>query len=76
METAPASGLRGPSWTPDLLDLEGMAHTLSVSKKQLQRLLAAGRLPAADCNLSGVGGVKGRRWRRDKLLRFLEGQGC
>ena len=62
-----------PSWPPDLLDLRGLAHALSISPKGVQRLLAAGRLPSADVNLSLSGGVKGRRWRRENVLRFIEG---
>lgn len=62
-----------PDWSPDMLDLRGLAHCLSVSPKQVQRLLSAGRLPSADANLSLTGGVKGRRWRRENVLRFVEG---
>ncbi len=63
------------SWQPSFLDMRGLAHLLSTSTKQIQRLLAAGRLPAADVNLSGTGNsCKGRRWSREKILRWLEGE--
>ena len=61
-----------PVWPPDLLDIAGVAHALSTSTKQVQRLLSAGLLPPADANVSVTGGVKGRRWRREKVVRFLE----
>ena len=61
-----------PSWPPEFLDLRGVAYLLSTSTKQVQRLLSAGRLPAADVNLSGTGGIKGRRWRRDRIVASLE----
>jgi hypothetical protein len=52
--------------------MAGMAHLLSVSQKQVQRLLSAGRLPPPDLNISGTGGPKGKRWRRDRLLAWLD----
>jgi len=61
------------TWVPGYLDIAGVAHLLSTSERQVQRLLAGGRLPQADLNISGTGGPKGRRWRRDRLLAWLEG---
>jgi predicted DNA-binding transcriptional regulator AlpA len=61
-----------PAWPPDLLDLRGLCHALSLSPKAVQRLLAAGRLPAADLNLSLAVGLKGRRWRRGSILAWLD----
>lgn len=67
-----AETVTAPSWPPEFLDLRGVAYLLSTSTKQVQRLLSAGRLPAADVNVSGTGGVKGRRWRRDRIVAHLE----
>ena len=61
------------SLPPDLLDLRGVAHTLCMSPKTVSRLLAAGRLPTADVNLSPTGGAKGRRWHRRTLLDWIDG---
>jgi predicted DNA-binding transcriptional regulator AlpA len=61
-----------PAWAPDYVDMAGMAHMLSVSQKQVQRLLSAGRLPKPDLNISGTGGPKGKRWRRDRLMAWLD----
>jgi len=61
------------TWAPEFLDVGGVAYLLSTSERQVQRLLAAGRLPPADINISGTSGPKGRRWRRDCLLTWLEG---
>ena len=61
-------------WPPDFLDLEGLAHTLCTSVRSVRRLLAAGRLPPADTNLSLTGGPKSRRWRRERLLAYLAGR--
>jgi predicted DNA-binding transcriptional regulator AlpA len=63
-----------PTWAPEYLDMGGVAHLLSTSQKQVQRMLASGRLPKADLNISGVGGPRGRRWRRDVLLQWLKSQ--
>jgi hypothetical protein len=60
-------------WPPEYLDLGGMAFLLSSSTKQIRRLLAAGKLPAADINLSTTGSPKGRRWRRTLVLSWLAG---
>jgi len=65
---------RTPAWAPEWLDMSALAHYLCTSKKQIQRMLASGRLPAADCNLSATHGVKGRRWRRRRINEFLEGR--
>ena len=67
----PSDAPTAPAWPPDLLDLRGLAHALSTSAKQAQRLLAAGRIPPADVNLSTTRGPKGRRWRRDRVLAWL-----
>lgn len=61
-----------PTWAPEYLDMAGLAHLLSVSQKQVQRLLSAGRLPPPDLNISGTGGPKGKRWRRDRLMAWLD----
>lgn len=61
------------AWPPAYLDAGGLAHELQVSSRQVRRMLSAGKLPAADVNLTGS--LKGRRWRRDRLLAWLESQG-
>ena len=61
------------TWPPAYLDAAGLAHELQVSARQIRRMLAAGKLPPADTNLTG--GLKGRRWRRDRLIAWLESQG-
>jgi excisionase family DNA binding protein len=58
---------------PALLTLMDVAAILRVSRRQVHRLLAAGRLPAADVNL-GVG-ARGRRWIRERLLAWVAA-GC
>ena len=63
-----------PAWLPDFLDLDGLAYTLSTSKKSVQRMLASGKLPPADVNVSGAGSAKGRRWRRERVLAWLAGR--
>ena len=60
-----------PAWAPDLVDLAGLAHMLSVGKKQASRLLSAGRLPGADANVSVTGSSKGRRWIRSRVVAWL-----
>ena len=62
-------------WAPSFLDLAGVAHELQVSTRHVRRMLSGGRLPRADLNISGTGGLKGRRWRRDKLLSWLASHG-
>lgn len=62
------------AWPPDYVDMRGLAYMLSTSTKQVQRMLSAGRLPAADVNLSAANSFKGRRWRRDRVIAFLEGR--
>jgi hypothetical protein len=61
-----------PAWAPEFLDMAGVAHLLSTSQKQVQRLLSAGRLPDPDLNISGTGGPKGKRWRRERLVAWLD----
>jgi len=63
-----------PAWPPEYLDMAAVAHLLCTSQKQVQRMLASGRLPHADLNLSGTGGVKGRRWHRARLVAWLDSQ--
>ncbi len=64
-----------PAWSPDWLDLAGLAHLLCMSVRQARLLLSAGRLPPADVNVSITGGPKGRRWSRRHVNEFLAGQG-
>ena len=61
----------GPSPTM-LLTLSDVAHELRVSLRQAWRLLSSGRLYPADLSL---GGIRGRRWRRDRLMLWIEA-GC
>jgi len=61
------------AWPPMFLDLSGLAHELQTSPRQIRRLLSAGKLPAADTNLTGS--LKGRRWRRDRVLAHIEARG-
>ena len=61
------------TWPPEYLDLGGVAFLLSTSKKQVTRMLSAGKLPPADVNLSTTGSPKGRRWRRTQMLNWLAG---
>jgi hypothetical protein len=72
LEKKPNKSKEVPAWTPEWLDMSALAYYLCTSKKQIQRMLASGRLPAADCNLSATRGVKGRRWRRQHIDEFLE----
>ena len=60
-------------WPPAFIDLAGIGHELQVSERQVRRLLSAGKLPPADLNLTGS--LKGRRWRRDRLLSWMESHG-
>jgi len=66
LENCPASG-------PALLTLCDVAVTLRISRRQVHRLLAAGRLPPADVNLGF--GARARRWNREKLLAWVAA-GC
>ena len=66
---------KAKSWPPAYLDQAGLAHEIQASDRHVRRLLAAGKLPAADLNISGTGGLKGRRWRRDRLLSWLDSHG-
>ena len=63
-----------PTWVPEYLDMAGVAHLLSTSQKQVQRMIASSRLPPPDLNISGVGGPRGRRWHRETLLAWLKSQ--
>lgn len=58
---------------PALLALSDVAAVLRVSRRQIHRLVAAGRLPPADVNLGF--GARGRRWNREKLLAWVDA-GC
>ena len=60
------------AWPPGYLDVSGVAYLLSTSQRQVQRLLASGRLPLPDLNVSGTGGPRGRRWNRQRLLEWLD----
>ena len=66
---------RAKPWPPALLDMAALAHELQASERHVRRLLAGGRLPPADLNISGTGGLKGRRWRRHRLLAWLDSHG-
>jgi hypothetical protein len=61
-----------PTAEPEYLDIVGVTRLLSSSLRQVQRLLSAGRLPPPDLNISGTGGPKGKRWRRDHLMEWLD----
>ena len=65
-----------PAWPPDYLDMRGVAHLLSTSPRQVQRMLASGSLPPATVNISGTQGLKGRRWSREKVLGWLGAREC
>lgn len=67
------SGKQKPTWPPAYLDLRGVCHETQTSVRQVRRLLASGRLPAADVNVSATGSAKGRRWNRAALLAFIAG---
>ncbi len=54
---------------PALMRLVDVARELNVSTRQVRRLLASGRFYPADVSL---GGLRGRRWRRDRFLRWIE----
>jgi len=58
---------------PALLTLAGVARFLSISRRQIHRLLAAGRLPPSDVNLGA--GPKGRRWSRERIEAWVRA-GC
>ena len=61
-----------PTVAPEYLDIVGITRLLSTSLRQVQRLMSAGRLPPPDLNISGTGGPKGKRWRRDRLIAWLD----
>jgi hypothetical protein len=54
-------------WAPVFLDIAGVGHELQVSARQVRRLLSAGKLPAADLNVTGdtraAGGGETGCWR-------------
>ena len=54
---------------PALMKISDVAHELGVSACQVRRLLASGRFYPADVSL---GGLRGRRWRRDRLMRWIQ----
>ena len=56
------------SWPPAALNSRAICFELRISDRQCRRLLASGRLPPADFNISPTGDKKGRRWWRDRLL--------
>jgi len=56
-----------------LLTLGDVGSLLQISRRQVHRLLASGRLPPADVNLGF--GARGRRWNRSRLLAWIEA-GC
>lgn len=58
---------------PALLSFADVGRFLNVSRRQLHRLLAAGRLPPADANLGF--GARGRRWSRERLTAWVAA-GC
>ena len=75
--SAPAAGEtmgRTYAWPPVYLDVGALAHLLSASRKRIQRMLARGALPPADINISGGDFVKGRRWKRERVVTWLEAQ--
>jgi len=49
------------TWPPAYLDLASPCYELRISARQGRRLLAAGRLPPPDVNLSVSPSPKGRR---------------
>ena len=55
-----------------LLTMAEVASHLRVSRRQAHRLLSSGRLYPADVSL---GGLRGRRWRSDRLQAWIEA-GC
>ena len=59
--------------SPAVLTLAGVSQFLSISKRQVHRLLSAGRLPPADVNLGF--GTRGKRWSRERLAAWVAA-GC
>ena len=59
--------------SPAVLTLAGVSQFLSISRRQVHRLLSAGRLPPADVNLGF--GARGRRWSRERLAAWVAA-GC
>lgn len=60
-DTAPA---------PLLLTFGEVCRELRLGGRTARRLLSAGRLPAPDLNVTG--GLKGRRWRADRLAKWID----
>lgn len=69
---APTS--QSANWGDGYLDLVGLTQFLCTSRRQVHRMLSAGRLPNADVNLSGTNSSKGRRWLRDSVMAYLKGR--
>jgi hypothetical protein len=65
-------GRRGDQGPTMLLDFAGICRELVISTRQGRRMLSAGRLPFADLTF---GGLRGRRWRRDRLIAWVRA-GC
>lgn len=59
--------------SPALFSLAEVAKFLGISRRQVHRLLSAGRLPTADVNLGF--GARGRRWSRERLAAWVAA-GC
>lgn len=57
-------------WPPDFVGMAGLCHLLQVSPRQARRLLSAGKIPPAHVNLTDS--LKGRRWDRKRVIKFLE----
>ena len=62
-----------PATPPALLTIADLAFELRCSTRQVRRWLASGRLYPADFSL---GGLRGRRWKRDRFLRWVNEFNC
>ncbi len=60
-------------WPPDYVGMAGLCHLLQISDRQARRLLSSGKIPPAHINLTGS--LKGRRWDRKMVKKFLESRG-